>query len=139
MDKPMAEKTQTADKPLAEKPLRPLWSPFTYFPHQETGIRWMLDKAQVPPNIPDANGHNALDYVCSVCTRDKSSTFVDLCILLADILIWAGCEPRLLQQVALKMHARLADHIKTHLTTEVRGFTAAKNACFKCMHTSFSL
>jgi SNF2 family DNA or RNA helicase len=31
----------------ADKPLRPLWASFTYFPHQETGIRWMLDKEQI--------------------------------------------------------------------------------------------
>ena len=53
MDKPMAEKTQTADKPLAEKPLRPLWAPFAYFPHQETGIRWMLEKEKIGTRIED--------------------------------------------------------------------------------------
>ena len=37
----------------AEKPLRPLWAPFTYFPHQETGIRWMLDKELVGTPIEE--------------------------------------------------------------------------------------
>ena len=39
-------KGHTMEQPLA-KPLRPLWAPFTYFPHQETGIRWMLEKELV--------------------------------------------------------------------------------------------
>ena len=48
MEKPAAETQFPAEKPMAEqKPLRPLWLPFTYFPHQETGIRWMLDKELV--------------------------------------------------------------------------------------------
>lgn len=41
-----------ANKP-AEKPLRPLWSPFTYFPHQETGIRWMLDRERIGTRVED--------------------------------------------------------------------------------------
>ena len=45
-------KGHTMQKP-AEKPLRPLWAPFTYFPHQETGIRWMLDKELVGTPIED--------------------------------------------------------------------------------------
>lgn len=43
MEQPLA-KTQLPSAKPKEKPLRPLWTPFTYFPHQETGIRWMLEK-----------------------------------------------------------------------------------------------
>jgi SNF2 family DNA or RNA helicase len=53
--KPLAIQTQLpSEKPMAkEKPLRPLWASFTYFPHQETGIRWMLDKEQKGTRIED--------------------------------------------------------------------------------------
>jgi len=51
MEHPLAKPSA---KPMAEqKPLRPLWAPFTYFPHQETGIRWMLDKEQIGTRVED--------------------------------------------------------------------------------------
>ena len=34
-------------------PLRPLWPGFTYFPHQEVGIRWMLDKEEIGTIVDD--------------------------------------------------------------------------------------
>jgi SNF2 family DNA or RNA helicase len=68
MDKPLAIQTQLPSDKLAtkimEKPLRPLWLPFTYFPHQETGIRWMLEKELVGTPIASCVGDITLRGGC---------------------------------------------------------------------------
>jgi hypothetical protein len=99
-------------------------------------LRWLLDTARMPPNIPDKQGLDALDYVCDASLGNRSREFINVCQVLADLLLCAGCQPRILTDKACTAHELVAAHILRHPAAKVCLVFHARTAnvvCFVCL------